>query len=582
MIIELTGLPGSGKSTFAKKLVQEGEWQIVRTNGMADILWNNCCFALRHPIYFSRGFFAMIRFCGARQFWYTKFMNLFLVHNAKYMKASRMSHAIIDQGHHQNIISLFDEKASDVVLRTYLAKLPQPDALVLFAADEDVRASRLRARGYGARENVEGGLREAWEDARGVNFELLYAIRSELPVTTMVVTPENEEEQLGSLAHFRLWRFVMHLRMPTEKAHGLQIANTLQALSRAGQQVELWVTKRKNAISENVFTYYGLSERFPVRYLRVLPALRLTSILGAGAYWLEAAFFMIVLLMERIDTSMIYYTRNAEVAWLLGKKGATVFYEAHLWPSGKSVIFRFFLQGVKGIVANSEGTAEVFRKNGFSNTEVIRNGADLEKFSIDMTREDARKKIDLPLDGDIIMYVGSFARWKGVATLRGAWAKLRKQFPNAHLVMVGGTTKDLTHFPECRELAGDTQCIVRGHLPSSMIPTYLRAADILVLPNEPVSEESIRFTSPIKLFEYMASGRPIVASDLPSMREILNETNASLFISGDKDDLARSIADLLVNKGAGDEHAKNASALVREYSWEARARRLVAFVDSSR
>lgn len=579
MILELVGLPGGGKSTFAKKLAKDGNWQVVRTNGAADIFWNNFCFAFRHPVYFFNGFVAVIRFRGASPFWYTKFVNLFLVHNAKYMKASRLPRAIIDQGHHQNVISLFDGTQSEESVRMFLAELPRPDVLLLFVADEGVRAKRLRERGYGAREDLKEELRKAWESAREKNFEKLFVVRSELSMATMVATPENENETQKALQHFRLWRFVMHLRMPTEKAHGLQIANTLQALSRAGEHVELWVAKRKNAISEDVFAYYGLTEQFPVRYLPVLPALRLTSIIGATAYWIDAAFFLLTLAAERVDTSSVYYTRNAEVAWFLALKGADVYYEAHLWPSSKSGVFKFFLRGVKGVVANSEGTAGEFRKNGFSNVKVIRNGADLEKFSIDTSREDARRKTDLLAGSDVIMYVGSFARWKGVATLYDAWTKVREQFPNTLLVLVGGTTKELSRFPECKAVRADSRCIIRAHVPAAQIPTYLRAADMLLLPNEPVSEESIRFTSPIKLFEYMASGRPIVASDLPSMREILSEKNAVLFSPGDRTDLAEKIAMLLRNKEEGLKRAKNASEIVRDYSWDARAKRLIMFVD---
>ncbi len=578
MILELVGLPGSGKSTFARKLADEEGWRVVHTNGAADILWNNLCFAIRHPVYFFNGLVAVIRFRGASPFWYTKFVNLFLVHNAKYMKASRLPRAIIDQGHHQNVISLFDGALSEESVRTFLAELPRPDVLLLFVTDEGVRAERLQSRGYGAREDMNEEMRDAWESAREKNFEALYVVRNELPMTTMVVTPENEEKTRHALEHVRLWRFVMHLRMPTEKAHGLQIANTLQSLARAGGHVELWVAKRTNAISEDVFAYYGLTEQFPVRYLPVLPALRLKSIIGAIAYWIDAAFFLLTLAAERVDTSSVYYTRNAEVAWLLALKGADVYYEAHLWPSSKSGVFKFFLRGVKGVVANSDGTAEVFRKNGFTHTEVIRNGADLEKFAIEISREDARKKVDLPVDGDIVMYVGSFARWKGVATLCGAWADVRSQFPDAHLVMVGGTHEELDRFPECKEVRTDSRCIIRAHVSASQIPTYLRAADMLLLPNEPVSEESIRFTSPIKLFEYMASGRTIVASDLPSMREILSEKNAVLFLPGDRSDLAEKIAMLLRNKEEGLKRAKNASEIVRDYSWDARAKRLMTFV----
>ena len=574
MIIELVGLPGSGKSTFAKKLVQESGWQIVRTQGVIDILWNNLCFALRHPVFFGRGLMGIFRFRGARELWYTKFINLFLVHNAKYMKASRLPRAIIDQGHHQNVISLFDKPESIESIRSYILTLPPPDVLLVFVAEKGVRAERLRSRGYGAREDLSRELKETWESAREKNFELLYSLRGELFCTTMVATPQNEVELTQKLRGLRLWRFVMHLRMPTEKAHGLQIANTLQALAREGESVELWVTKRKNPITEDVFKYYGLDERFPVRYLPVIPAIRLTSLLGAVAYWLEAVLFLATLCVKRLDTTAIYYTRNAEVAWLFARRGATVIFEAHSWPASHTAVFRYFLGDVKKIVANSEGTAHAYESVGFTNVEVVRNGVDLERFRSAPSKEDARRELLLPMEKQIVMYVGSFARWKGVATLYGAWKKIREEFPNAILVMVGGTKEQLLQFPECAGVQNDESVIVKAHEPSELIPAYLSAADVLVLPNEPVSEESIRYTSPIKLFEYMASGRPIVASDLPSIREILSEEIAVFVQPDNKEDLARGIAIALKDSVLGEKLASKAREKVAQWTWQKRAENL--------
>jgi glycosyltransferase involved in cell wall biosynthesis len=262
------------------------------------------------------------------------------------------------------------------------------------------------------------------------------------------------------------------------------------------------------------------------------------------------------------------------VAWLLKQKGARVYFEAHLWPNSKDGVFQFLLRHADGIIANSDGTAVEFRKREFMNVTTIRNGVDREKFSLDTTHNEARQKTGLSASGNVIMYVGSFARWKGVATLYAGWAKIQKQFPDAKLVLVGGEVGTLTKFEECKNITDDTSVIVLPHQSSALVPLYLRSANILVLPNEPVTEESIRYTSPIKLFEYMASGRPIIVSDLPSMREVLDDTMATLFTAGDSGDLADKLSFALTHAGEMEAQAKRAKDKVAEFSWENRAKRL--------
>ena len=105
MIVELVGLPGSGKSTFARTLEGEGKWKRARVSGNIELLWYSKLFCLRHPVSAYHQLCWLIRHRGHRALWYTKFVNLSLVHNAKYMKARGMQNALSDQGHLQNVMS---------------------------------------------------------------------------------------------------------------------------------------------------------------------------------------------------------------------------------------------------------------------------------------------------------------------------------------------------------------------------------------------------------------------------------------------------------------------------------------------
>ena len=120
--------------------------------------------------------------------------------------------------------------------------------------------------------------------------------------------------------------------------------------------------------------------------------------------------------------------------------------------------------------------------------------------------------------------------------------------------------------------------LILGRKPYNQIPALLKAADILVLPNSSREEISNRYTSPLKLFEYMASGRPIVASSLPSITEILNYKNAFLVKPDDAYGLTEGIRKLLDDSLFGVELAKKGLEDVQSYTWQERSRKILNFI----
>jgi glycosyltransferase involved in cell wall biosynthesis len=122
----------------------------------------------------------------------------------------------------------------------------------------------------------------------------------------------------------------------------------------------------------------------------------------------------------------------------------------------------------------------------------------------------------------------------------------------------------------------DSRVTFTGHVEPGKVPALLGRATVLVLPN-PASSVSMHFTSPLKLFEYMATGRAIVASDLPSFREVLRHGhNAWLVSPGDPDALARGIRRVAEDRELAERLARQALVDVADYSWDRRAARLEA------
>jgi glycosyltransferase involved in cell wall biosynthesis len=119
--------------------------------------------------------------------------------------------------------------------------------------------------------------------------------------------------------------------------------------------------------------------------------------------------------------------------------------------------------------------------------------------------------------------------------------------------------------------------INEGWISPERIPAYLEKIDVGLLP----LVQNTRFNlakSPTKLFEYMASGRPIVASDIPSIREILNIGNAVFVRPDDAEDLARGVKELLADKNLAEKISRQALEDVKAYTWDSRAKLILDFI----
>jgi glycosyltransferase involved in cell wall biosynthesis len=144
-------------------------------------------------------------------------------------------------------------------------------------------------------------------------------------------------------------------------------------------------------------------------------------------------------------------------------------------------------------------------------------------------------------------------------------------------LIIGGHEKE-PDLARVKARAGQLNCASRitftGLIPPAEVAARLRAADVVTLPN-PSSAISREFTSPLKLFEYMASGRPIVASDLPALREILrHEDNALLVEPGNPRALTAGILRIQNDAALGRRLAAQAGHDVQEFTWARRAERL--------
>ena len=162
MIVELYGLPASGKSTFARSLAARGATRI-RVRSRAALLWYNLRFFFRSPLRFLRALWWALASGGSPALRYYKLMNL-LQYNARWEKARGVDGvAVLDQGHRQNVVTFFDEPLSEARMRRFVALFPQVDRLLVFDPPRSEREGRLAGRGYvGIREALPETVRQRW------------------------------------------------------------------------------------------------------------------------------------------------------------------------------------------------------------------------------------------------------------------------------------------------------------------------------------------------------------------------------------------------------------------------------------
>lgn len=358
-------------------------------------------------------------------------------------------------------------------------------------------------------------------------------------------------------------------RFPSEKAASLFVAENAKALS-AWYDVRIIVPKRKGKITTSL-AGYSIPASVTIQYL---PSIDVFGIPGFSkvAFYVNQITFSLSLYwyLLKVSSSELFIANDILPGLVASSKGRLLF-EVHDYPKNALWLYRLLFSQSAVILATNEWKKQELQKqfpDFFDKVYLERNGVDLAAFSQSLTKEEARKRVHLPLEGNIVLYTGHLYSWKGVDTFI-ATARI---LSGVHFVCVGGTSADVERFKkECAEVKNITFV---GHVPHSQVSTWQCAADVLVLPNTARETISVHYTSPMKLFEYMASGTPIVASGLPSIMELVDSTNAYIFEPDSPESLAEKITEVLSSPIEATTRAQRARQRVSEFTWKKRAKRL--------
>ncbi|MEI7801046.1 MAG: glycosyltransferase family 4 protein [Bacteroidota bacterium] len=187
-------------------------------------------------------------------------------------------------------------------------------------------------------------------------------------------------------------------------------------------------------------------------------------------------------------------------------------------------------------------------------------------FTADCSRQQAREKLNLPTDRQLILFFGQIKKVKGLDVLINAFAQLRNQNANAMLLVAGPVWKVEAEefFNIIREYKMEKDCVLRlEYIASELVPYYFRAANIVALPYRKIYSSGVL----IRSLDYASA---IVASDLDVFKDIItNGENGILFASENATDLAEKMQHLLADENLQEKLSANAKRTANEkFSWK--------------
>jgi glycosyltransferase involved in cell wall biosynthesis len=385
--------------------------------------------------------------------------------------------------------------------------------------------------------------------------------------------------------------YLSNERIPGPSAGSIQQINMCAAFAQAGLTVTLvrpWYWSMRRSNSSELGNFYGTSASFSVVTLPTFLSLsrpekkdrlRIPLLGGVSMMVAMGLYLLYYVLTTTSKRTLVIYGRNVNAAvvclWLrkrvLHKRTIRIIFEAHSLAQQPEKLFRYVLHHCDQVIAISQALQQELVRDERIAADIISpvpDGVRREQcVEPPYSTQEAQAMIGVPRHfKKVVVYTGSFKPGKGVQVFLQAAGMAPEDL---YFLVVGGTWLEQESM---KGKGANVHCT--GFVPPSRIPLYQRAADILVLPN--VAEGSIhRYTSPLKLFEYMAAKKPIIAGDLPVLREVLRDgDNAMLVPPGDAGALIDAIIRLLKDNELAGRIATNAHDQVWQYTWEQRVEKI--------
>lgn len=379
--------------------------------------------------------------------------------------------------------------------------------------------------------------------------------------------------------------YLANVRMPTEKAHGYQIVQMCEAFGLAGESVHLVVPRRFNEINttKNVWQYYGVNENFKITRLPCLDAIAFSPESRLAFFIQTLTFLLVVLIWLPFQKYRLIFSRDmflmAPLTLFVPRRA--LIYEVHTKSQRLKRLQQWTMRRVGLVVSLTGVMAEQLKQAGMTRIVVAHDGVRPDNFS-QPSLLSVRQKLGIPDQAFVACYAGrlhTMGMSKGLETFIEAAAQVK----NMVFLLVGGPESHVEQLRRQWQQGGlpPENFYAVGTVSPAEVPQYLMAADVCLItspPNEFFSYE----TSPMKLFEYMMAGRAILASDLPSTREVVQHgLSAYLVPPSDVHALAEALQFLRDHPQIRQQLGQQAAREVQQYTWFARAQMILKHVEEN-
>lgn len=354
-------------------------------------------------------------------------------------------------------------------------------------------------------------------------------------------------------------KYISTAVIPSKFANSVHVMKMCNAFAKF-TDVELYAIKGESSV--DVFSYYSIRECFLLNLFH-----KQKNIYSSIKY-----IFKVFKSIKKSPDTFIY-GRHLLSILLLSVKGMPFAYESHSLPSGhlrktlESLLFR--LPNFTKLIVISNILKEDYLNfyNHLSNKSILvaHDGADVPNnnyYSNELCS--LRYKVG---------YIGHLYKGRGIDII----IEISKKMPNIDFIIIGGMKKDVAYWKSQKSLPKNL--IFIGHISHDDLPIYYNSIDAFIAPYQiginqsDGSTDTSRWMSPMKIFEYMSHKKPIVCSNIPVLREVLNENNSILVSPDDVDEWVFAINNLVNDPSYSDFLSLNAfNDFIEHYTWEKRAK----------
>lgn len=363
-------------------------------------------------------------------------------------------------------------------------------------------------------------------------------------------------------------------------AHTVQIMKMCEAFSENGVDVELVIPNRGFKNNQDPFEYNHTKNIFKITkvpFVNLFPGNP-----SPFFYWFRLISFLVTSRVYLMFTQYdVLYTREIYACPFFHN----VFVEFHSFPKAIKRFQGFIFKRLFGLVVLTSFIETKMVNVGVSPKKIIiaPDAVKLEDFNEMVSKVEARKRLGL-LDNDYILgYIGTLKTMgmeKGVGTAISALEFLPK---NHKLYVVGGEVYDVNFYKSmAKDLGLLDRVMFTGKVLHKEIPLYISACDSVTAPF-PKNEHYEYYMSPLKIFEYMASKKPMVVTKLASLEEILINRETALFVAPND---PKALADAIAELGSNKDLAKHISTqaydeVINKYTWDKRAKNILNFINKN-